>query len=60
MSELRDLDQTAVRLHVSRRTVYREIKAKRLRVVKVRGSSFVTDDEIERYIKSAERPRRVA
>lgn len=61
MSELLSLDEVAQRLGgISRRTVYRLIADRKLRITKVRGSSFVTEAEIERYIKAAERPGRVA
>lgn len=56
MTELRTIEETAKRLRVSRATVYREIKRRRLKVTKVRGSSFVNELEIERYLKAAERP----
>jgi excisionase family DNA binding protein len=61
MSELLALDEVARRLGgISRRTVYRLIADRKLRVTKVRGSSFVTEVELERYIRTAERPGRVA
>lgn len=61
MSELLDLGEVARRLGgISRRTVYRLIADRKLRVTKVRGSSFVTEVELERYIRTAERPSRVA
>ena len=61
MSQLLSLDEVAKRLGgISRRTVYRLIADRKLRVTKVRGSSFVTEVELERYIRTAERPGRVA
>ena len=61
MTELLALDEVARRLGgISRRTVYRLIADRKLRVTKVRGSSFVTEAELERYIRTAERPGRVA
>jgi len=61
MAELLPLDEVAARLGgVSRRTVYRLIADRKLRVTKVRGSSFVTAAEVDRYVKAAERPGRVA
>lgn len=56
--ELLTLGQTLQRIPVSRRTLFREIKAGRLRVVKIRGRTFVTSREIEAYLAS--RVRRVA
>jgi excisionase family DNA binding protein len=60
MDALLTVEEVADRLRVSRRTVYRLIKDRRLRVTKVRGSSFVTMVEIERYLLPANRPGRVA
>lgn len=62
MSELLNLDEVGRRLGgISRRTVYRLIADRRLRVTKVRGSSFVTEAEVERYIRSVARgPKAVA
>lgn len=57
MSALRTIGEAAELLRVSRRTVYRLIAERKLRVTKVRGSSFVTDAEIDRYVKAAERGR---
>lgn len=47
---------------VSRSTVYREHAAGRIRFTKVRGSTFVRDSEIERYLRSQDqrKPRRAA
>ena len=61
MSELLALDEVARRLGgISRRTVYRLIADRKLRVTKVRGSSFVSASEVERFVKTSERPGRVA
>lgn len=57
MSVLLTIAETAERLRVSRRTVYREIEAKKLRATKVRGSTFVAEIEVERYVRSAQRGR---
>lgn len=57
MSALLTIAETAERLRVSRRTVYRLIAEKKLRVTKVRGSSFVADAELDRYVRAAERGR---
>lgn len=57
MSELLTILETAERLKVSRRTVYRLIAERRLSIVKVRGSSFITERELERYIASIIRGR---
>jgi len=56
MSELHDLVAAGKLLGgISRRTVYRLIADHKLRVTKVRGSSFVSQAEIERYLRAAER-----
>lgn len=60
MSELLTIAEAAARLRVSVRTVYRLIADRKLRVVKVRGSSFVRETEIGRYLENAERSTRVA
>lgn len=52
---LLNVEEAALRLRVSRATVYRLIKDGRLRLTKIRGSSFVTQAEIERYLRTAER-----
>jgi excisionase family DNA binding protein len=57
VSALRTIAEAAELLRVSRRTVYRLISEKKLRVTKVRGSSFISDAELERYMKAAERGR---
>lgn len=57
MSELNSVNESARKIGVSRATVYREIKDKKLRVTKVRGSTFITDAEIERYLAASERRR---
>jgi excisionase family DNA binding protein len=49
------VDEAAKRLRVHRATVYRLIARKQLRLTKVGGSSFITDREIERYLRAAER-----
>ena len=55
MSELLTVQEAASRLRVSRRTLYRLIAERRIAVTKVRGSSFVTELELERYVKAAGR-----
>ncbi len=55
MSELLTVQEAASRLRVSRRTLYRLIAERRIVVTKVRGSSFVTELELERYVKAAGR-----
>ena len=55
MSQLRTIAEAAALLRVSTRTVYRLIRDHKLRLTKVRGSSFVSDAEIERYLRAAER-----
>lgn len=57
MTEQYTVNEAAERLRVSRRTVYRLVAENRLRLTKVRGSSFVTRAEIERYLRLAERGR---
>jgi len=57
MSVLLTIAETAERLRVSRRTVYRLVEEKKLRVTKVRGSSFVAELELDRYVRAAERGR---
>lgn len=60
MAELLTIAEAASRLRVSSRTVYRLIADRKLRVTKVRGSSFVRETEIARYLETAERSTRVA
>lgn len=60
MSELRTLDEVAERLRVSRRTVYRLAADRKIKITKIRGSSFVRETELARYIAAAERSTRVA
>lgn len=57
MSELRTVTETAALLRVSRATVYRLIGDGRLKLTKVRGSSFVTQAAIDRYLRASERGR---
>lgn len=57
MAELLTILETADRLHVSRATVYRLIRDRRLAVTKVRNSTFVTMTELERFVKVSERGR---
>lgn len=55
LTRLLTLDDVAARLHVSTRTVRREIKAGRLRVKKVGRKPLVTDREFEAYVSASER-----
>ena len=55
MAELFTLDQVAVRLQVSRRSVERLIAAGRLRPVKVGHLTRVTDRELEVYLAGQRR-----
>jgi excisionase family DNA binding protein len=55
MSELLTIAQAAQALNVSARTVQREIAARRLKVVKVRGATRLAVDELARYAKERER-----
>lgn len=54
MGELLDLEEAAGYLSVSRRTVYREVRRGKLRMVKVGGSTRFRKSELERYIKASE------
>lgn len=57
-SDLLDLQQTARYLGgVSTRTVHRLVERGQLRKVKVGGSTFFRQSELDRYIKAAERQR---
>lgn len=47
--------QTAVRLSVSRWTVYRLIRDGKLHGIRVRGGRRFRESEIERYLRAAER-----
>lgn len=62
MSTLYPVAQAATLIGISRATLYREHAEGKIRITKVRGSSFVSDAEIERYIAAAveRRPRRSA
>lgn len=55
MSELLTLDQVAERLTVSRRTVEREVKAGRIRVMRIRRRVVVTEAELKAYLAAAHR-----
>lgn len=48
-------DEAAVRLCVSRATLYRLVGDGKIRITKVRGRSFVTEAELERFLRTAER-----
>lgn len=50
MTDFLTLTEVAERLHVSRRTVEREVKAGRIRIVKVRGGTRVTERELAAYV----------
>ena len=52
---LHRIPEAATLLYVSRATLYRLVKDRKLRLTKVRGRSFVADREIERYLRAAER-----
>jgi excisionase family DNA binding protein len=60
VSELLTVQEAAAQLRVSRRTLYRLIAERRIAVTKVRGSSFVTAVELERYVKAAGRGGRLS
>ena len=51
------IEEAAKYLRVSRRTVYRLHAERRLAFVKVRGSSLVTEAELERYVRAISRGR---
>lgn len=54
--ELLDIQQAAHYLgDVSTRTVYREVRRGRLRMVKVGGSTRFRRSELDRYLRAAER-----
>lgn len=53
--ELRNLDEVAERLRVSRRTVEREHAKGRITFTKIGGSTFVLESELARYIAAAQR-----
>lgn len=55
MSVLLTIPEAAAHLRVSTRTVYRLIAEKQLRATKVRGSRFIIDTELERYLRGAGR-----
>lgn len=56
MSELLTLEQAGLRLGgVSKRTVQRLVADGQIRVVKIRRSTFVSLDELERYVKARQR-----
>jgi excisionase family DNA binding protein len=55
MSELLTIKEAGERLRVSPRTVQRLIADRQIKVVKIRRSSFVTLDELERYVKARQR-----
>ncbi len=58
MPELLTLEEAGKRLGgVSRRTVERLIRERKLAKTKVRGSSFVESAELERYIRQSQRGR---
>jgi excisionase family DNA binding protein len=57
MTELLDINQVAAFLGVHRATVYREVRRKRLRMVKVGGSTRFRRTELERYLRDSERDR---
>lgn len=40
---------------IHRATLYREVAARRIRLTKIRGGSFVMESEIARYLKQAQR-----
>ena len=55
MSALLTIAETAHALNVSTRTIRRLIADHQLRIVKVRGSTRVSADEVARYAKARER-----
>ena len=55
VSELLTVIQGAERLFVSRSTFYRLVAERKIRLTKVRGRSFVTEAELERYLATAQR-----
>ena len=57
MTELRTVMEAAAQIGVSRATVYREIKDRKIAVTKVRGSTFISQAELDRYLRARERGR---
>lgn len=55
MSDLLTVDEAAVRLSCSRRTVYKLIAERRLASLKVGDLRRIREDEIERFLRDAER-----
>ena len=55
MTDLLTIAETGKLLHVSPRTVQRLIAAREIKVVKVRGATRITPDEVTRYAKARER-----
>jgi excisionase family DNA binding protein len=60
MSELLTVAETAERLRVGRRTVERLIATNELRSALIRRRRMVLAEEVERYLRLAERRGRVA
>lgn len=60
MTDLLTTAEVAQRLRLGRRTVERLIAAGELRSVKIRSRRLVRSDEVERYLRLAERRGRVA
>ena len=55
-ADLLDIQQAAHYLgDVSTRTVYREVRRGRLRLLKIRGSTRFRRSELDRYLRAAER-----
>lgn len=55
MTTLLTINEAAARLYVHRATLYRLVGDGKLRITKVRGRSFITEAELERYLRTAER-----
>jgi len=58
--ELVPITEAADVLHVHRATLYREIGARRIRLTKIRGRSFILGSEIERYKQAMTKPGKAA
>jgi excisionase family DNA binding protein len=55
MTKLLSVDEAAERLSVSRWTIYRLRRDGKLKLTKIRGSTRVSEREIERYLRVSER-----
>jgi excisionase family DNA binding protein len=54
VTDLLTVDDAAIRLACSRRTIYRLIADGRLRSLLIRNTRRIRDDELERFLRAAE------